>query len=59
MQTGEASVNPFVGLRPFESEDSLYFFGRNAQTQALLKKLHETRFLAVVGSSGSNSQFKT
>ncbi|MBN2089403.1 AAA family ATPase [candidate division KSB1 bacterium] len=44
--------NPFVGLRPFESEDSLYFFGRNEQTKALLKLLHETHFLAVVGSSG-------
>ena len=45
--------NPFVGLRPFESYDSLYFFGRGEQTKALLQKLHENRFLAVVGSSGS------
>ncbi|MCI0696728.1 hypothetical protein L0337_32580 [candidate division KSB1 bacterium] len=45
--------NPFVGLRPFESEDSLYFFGRGEQIKALLRQLHETRFLAVVGSSGS------
>jgi len=45
--------NPFVGLRPFESEDSLYYFGRDEQIKALLRQLHETRFLAVVGSSGS------
>ena len=45
--------NPFVGLRPFESEDSLYYFGRDEQTKALLQQLHQTRFLAVVGSSGS------
>lgn len=45
--------NPFVGLRPFEREDSLYYFGRNEQTGELLKYLHQTRFLAVVGSSGS------
>ena len=46
-------TNPFVGLRPFESEDSLYYFGRTEQIKALLNHLHETRFLAVVGSSGS------
>ncbi len=44
---------PFVGLRPFESEDSLYYFGREEQIKALLRQLHETRFLAVVGGSGS------
>jgi WD40 repeat protein/energy-coupling factor transporter ATP-binding protein EcfA2 len=44
--------NPFVGLRPFEHEDNLYFFGRNEQTKALLKLLHEAHFLTVVGSSG-------
>ncbi|MGE5341681.1 MAG: TIR domain-containing protein [Candidatus Omnitrophota bacterium] len=45
--------NPFVGLRPFESNDSLYFFGRKEQTDALLKRLYDTRFIAVIGSSGS------
>jgi energy-coupling factor transporter ATP-binding protein EcfA2 len=44
--------NPFVGLRPFESEDSLYYFGRREQIKALLQELHQNRFLAVVGSSG-------
>jgi energy-coupling factor transporter ATP-binding protein EcfA2 len=50
MNPGE---NPFVGLRPFEAEDALYYFGRRDQTQALLNCLRENRFLAVVGSSGS------
>lgn len=45
--------NPFVGLRPYESNESLLFFGQSAQMVSLLKKLHESRFLAVVGSSGS------
>ena len=45
--------NPFVGLRPFESKDSLFYFGRSQQTGELLEYLHRTRFLAVVGSSGS------
>lgn len=44
--------NPFVGLRPFESEDSLYYFGRRDQIMVLLQQLHQTRCLAVVGSSG-------
>ncbi|MFQ5605257.1 MAG: CHASE2 domain-containing protein [bacterium] len=45
--------NPFVGLRPFQANESLLFFGRREQTMELLQRLHETRFLAVVGSSGS------
>ena len=44
--------NPYVGLRPFFLEDSLYFFGRDQQTAELLETLHRERFLAVVGSSG-------
>ena len=45
--------NPFVGLRPFESEDSLYYFGRGEHVKALLEQLYAHRFIAVVGSSGS------
>jgi hypothetical protein len=45
--------NPFVGLRPFESEEDMLFFGRREQTIELLQYLHTSRFLAVVGSSGS------
>lgn len=44
--------NPFVGLRPFRSTEGLYFFGRYEPTTKLLQRLHETRFLAIVGSSG-------
>jgi len=44
--------NPFVGLRPFESDEALLFFGRREQTVELLQQLHLNRFLAVVGSSG-------
>ena len=44
--------NPFVGLRPFEMEESLLFFGRNKQIGELLQKLYTNRFLSVVGSSG-------
>jgi len=53
MNNPVAELNPFVGLRPFESGDSLYYFGRNQQTRALLNQLNAHRFVAVVGSSGS------
>ena len=46
-------LNPFVGLRPFESADSLYYFGRDKHVKILLRQLHQHRFVAVVGSSGS------
>ncbi|MDJ0841977.1 MAG: WD40 repeat domain-containing protein [Acidobacteriota bacterium] len=47
------SKKPYVGLRPFNQEDHLFFFGRRKQVTALLQGLHDTRFLAVVGGSGS------
>lgn len=44
--------NPFVGLRPFKTEESLLFFGRNEQTLDLLQRLHQHHFVAMVGGSG-------
>ncbi len=47
-------VNPYKGLRAFESADAADFFGREALTERLLERLAEdARFLAVVGPSGS------
>ena len=45
--------SPFPGLRPFEFWESHLFFGRDGQIEKLLDKLTRTRFLAVVGTSGS------
>jgi WD40 repeat protein/energy-coupling factor transporter ATP-binding protein EcfA2 len=45
--------NPFPGLRPFGSDEKHLFFGREDQTGELLQRLRQTRFLAVVGPSGS------
>lgn len=45
--------SPFVGLRPFHSKESVKFFGRLQQTVELLDRLHRSRFLPVVGSSGA------
>jgi WD40 repeat protein len=46
-------INPFPGLRPFREEEEYLFFGRESQTDAMVSKLAETRFLVVVGTSGS------
>ena len=50
---GSSTHNPFPGLRPFESDEDYLFFGREDQTTALLTRLREHRFIAVVGASGS------
>ena len=46
-------LNPFPGLRPFEFRENHLFFGRDTQTDELLRRLRLNRFLAVIGSSGS------
>jgi WD40 repeat protein/energy-coupling factor transporter ATP-binding protein EcfA2 len=45
--------NPFPGLRPFREDEEHLFFGRENQIDAMVNKLADTRFLAVVGTSGS------
>ncbi|MFN2103427.1 MAG: LuxR C-terminal-related transcriptional regulator, partial [Candidatus Promineifilaceae bacterium] len=49
-------LNPYKGLQAFEPADSRDFFGREALVEELLARLSKngsTRFLAVVGPSGS------
>ncbi|HEV2828240.1 MAG TPA: N-acetylmuramoyl-L-alanine amidase [Pyrinomonadaceae bacterium] len=53
MQEIDHKANPFPGLRPFESTETHLFFGRDGQSEELLRRLRRTRFLAVVGTSGS------
>jgi serine/threonine protein kinase/WD40 repeat protein len=49
--------NPYKGLRAFLEADAADFFGREALTQRLLRRLEDdadaSRFLAIVGPSGS------
>ncbi|HJQ75470.1 MAG TPA: AAA family ATPase, partial [Gaiellaceae bacterium] len=45
--------NPYKGLRAFAEDDAQDFFGREALTEHLVERLVKTRFLAVVGPSGS------
>jgi tetratricopeptide (TPR) repeat protein/energy-coupling factor transporter ATP-binding protein EcfA2 len=46
-------LNPFPGLRPFDATEAHLFFGREGQSDELLRRLRLHRFVAVVGSSGS------
>ena len=44
---------PFPGLRSFSQDESELFFGREGQSDELARKLGQSRFVAVVGTSGS------
>jgi WD40 repeat protein len=46
-------ICPYRGLRAFDEEHSEFFFGRDGDVQRLVEKLKSTRFLAVLGASGS------
>ncbi|MEH2315419.1 MAG: caspase family protein [Nostoc sp.] len=45
--------NPYRGLYAFESEQAQYFCGREEAVRTLISRLVESRFLAVIGYSGS------
>jgi WD40 repeat protein/energy-coupling factor transporter ATP-binding protein EcfA2 len=46
-------ICPYRGLQTFDEEHAEFFFGRDADIQRLLEKLKTTRFLTVIGPSGS------
>jgi hypothetical protein len=52
IETVDLSEAPYPGLRPFRSSEADIFFGRERQTDELLTRLGDHRFLAVVGPSG-------
>ncbi|MCG8699818.1 MAG: AAA family ATPase [Bacteroidales bacterium] len=45
--------NPFPGLRSFGVDESHLFFGREGQSEVILKYLAEKKFAVVTGASGS------
>lgn len=47
------STNVFPGLRPFHHDEECLFFGRESQVDSMVDLLARSRFLAVVGTSGS------
>ena len=49
----ETRRNPFPGLRPFRTSEAHLFFGREGQSEELIERLMRTRFLGVLGNSGS------
>jgi len=51
--TSTISCNPFPGLRPFRTDEDYLFFGREGQSEEILRRLRLNRFVAVVGTSGS------
>jgi hypothetical protein len=51
-ETPESS-NPFPGLRSFEPNEDHLFFGRESRIDEILTRLRRSRFLSVVGTSGS------
>lgn len=44
---------PYKGLQYFDEADAELFFGRDLLTDRLVARLHQERFLAVIGASGS------
>jgi energy-coupling factor transporter ATP-binding protein EcfA2 len=44
---------PYRGLEVFDEANAEFFFGRERDVQRLVEKLKATRFLAVLGASGS------
>jgi len=53
MNKKDELFNPFPGLRPFKIEESHLFFGREGQSEEILNKLSNEKFVAVIGASGS------
>jgi energy-coupling factor transporter ATP-binding protein EcfA2 len=50
---------PYRGLETFDEEHAEFFFGRERDIQRLLEKLKATRFVAVLGASGSGKSSLT
>ncbi|MBK7712742.1 MAG: hypothetical protein IPJ37_18625 [Bacteroidales bacterium] len=48
----QRNFNPFPGLRPFSSDESDWFFGRDIEMEEIYTKLLNNRFITLIGSSG-------
>jgi conflict system STAND superfamily ATPase len=49
----EPGEPPYQGLQYFDEKDAGHFFGREQATIRFIGRLHRSRFLAVIGASGS------
>jgi len=52
-ESGFTIAQPFPGLRAYEPDESVIFFGREQHVQEVLRRLAANRFLGIVGVSGS------
>jgi WD40 repeat protein len=50
---GVEDKQPYPGLASFTAADAEYFFGREAEVEAVWKKLQRANMLAIVGASGA------
>jgi energy-coupling factor transporter ATP-binding protein EcfA2 len=50
--TDQLHICPYTGLRSFTEEESLYFKGRDLQTDQITALLEQNKFLMVTGASG-------
>ena len=46
-------ANPYPGLAAFKPEGCDFFFGRQADSESVVERLEQTRFVSVVGGSGT------
>jgi len=53
IKTTLGTICPYRGLRAFREEDAPFFFGREAFTTKLVKKVTQNTMISVVGASGS------
>jgi WD40 repeat protein len=51
--TLDTTACPYRGLEPFDERHANLFFGREDDTRRLCERLSDTRFVAVLGASGS------
>ena len=49
----DQTLCPYRGLQVFNEEHARWYFGRNGEIQRILEKLKNSRFLAIIGPSGS------
>jgi hypothetical protein len=49
----DKNFNPFPGLRPFGTDESFLYFGREGQSDEVLSILEENRYVNILGSSGT------
>ncbi|MFH0900039.1 MAG: SUMF1/EgtB/PvdO family nonheme iron enzyme [Pseudomonadota bacterium] len=50
---GDQDANPYRGLLPFGPEESPFFFGREAETRAVLAELQAAPLVLIAGASGA------